>query len=76
MNWKIIAIIFIILFTIETLWISYGLYLIQKEEAQVNECYYNICSDYPEAQVQNNVCFCYELDLLGEYVIAKTEVIK
>ena len=76
MNWKVIAIIFMTLFILETAWIGLGWWLIVQEENQTNECYYNICADYPEALYESNVCYCYDYDLLGEFVVVETEYMK
>jgi len=76
MNWKVIAIVFIILFALETAWLGFGLYILMQEEAEAKECWYEICGEYPEALVENGVCFCYDYDVLGDYIIVKTEVMK
>ncbi len=60
-KWKIIAIIFIILFILETIFIvtifKVGLD-VQKEE---NICSINICSEYNSYHYDsiNNICYCY-----------------
>ena len=71
--WKTIAIIFIILFLAETSIFFIGYIQITKEETRTNKCYYDICSKYPEAIYENNVCYCYDYGVLGEFVVAKTE---
>ena len=76
MNWKIIAIIFICLFVSETAFMVWGLILVNQEEANINQCYYEICSEYPQAELEGDVCYCYDYDLLGDYVLVKTELIK
>ncbi len=73
MKWKTVAIIFIVLFVVETAWISYGMYLITSEEKAINECYYNICEAYVDATYDEGICSCYEYDLLGDLVVGKTE---
>jgi len=60
-GWKIIAIIFIVLFALETLlgiWvIGLGTQVIENE----NDCAYNICSDYETYYYDNyeQMCYCY-----------------
>ncbi len=63
-TWKTLAIIFIILFILETLFIiwvwDYGTNLVEKE----NECVYNICSNeeydsYIYDDVES-ICYCYK----------------
>ena len=61
-GWKVTAIIFIILFTIETtgliLLLNVGINSVEAE----NECAYNICEDYSTYQYDyvDNVCYCFE----------------
>jgi len=63
--WKVVAIIFIILFVLSaallTLWWSAGAKYIKDE----NTCAYNICSgsegyDSYQLDYTNNVCYCYK----------------
>ena len=75
-TWKTIAIIFIVLFILETAWICLGWYILITEENKTNECYYNVCSDYPEATYESGVCTCYDYDLMGEFIPVKTQLIK
>jgi len=75
-TWKIIAIIFIVLFVLETSFLTWSIMLVNKETEQANICWYDICGEYPEALYDSDVCTCYDYDLLGEYVVAKTEYMK
>lgn len=75
-RWKIIAILFIILFLVENLFIVWTYYVGLQEENKVIDCYYDICGDYPEAYYESDVCICYDYDVMGELVIAKTEIIR
>ena len=72
-GWKIIAIIFMILFVIETAWIVYSINSYQISADKSNNCLYNLCKEYPDAYYESNICYCYDYDLLGELVIAKIE---
>lgn len=73
-GWKILAIVFICLFIVENLFIGWGYSLVIEEEQKMNECYYDICEDYAEAEFVDNVCGCYSYDFeAGEYVLEKTE---
>lgn len=76
MDWKTIAVIFIILFLVETSFIAYGIVLNNQEVRQLKECYYDICSEYPNAELSEGVCFCYDYGVLGDWVLAKSEVMK
>ena len=73
MTWKNIAIVFIILFVLETGMIVWGIITVRAEEKNINECYYNICNNYEEAYYDDGVCHCYEYDVLGNLVKSKTE---
>ena len=67
-NWKKIAIIFIVLFVIETslfIWLFYGgsnetYYELSENE---NICYTGICGDYDDAYYDEleGVCYCYSI---------------
>ena len=73
-KWKVIAIVFISLFVLETAFILWGTYLVAKEERMIMECYYEICEDYSDAYLEDKVCSCYNYDLWGEnLVLAKQE---
>ena len=75
-KWKVTAIVFITLFTLLVAWIILGLVLIAQDTAKQEECFYNVCSDYPDAWIEGNICSCYDYDLLGELQVVHTEVIK
>lgn len=71
--WKTIAIIFMIITIIETAYLIWAVTLYTAETNRVNECYYNICGDYPDAYYESKVCYCYDYDLTGQPIVAKTE---
>jgi hypothetical protein len=75
-GWRTIAIIFIILFILENLLIAYGLYLINKEEKMIKECYYDICEEYPDASLNGDICTCYDYDLFGNLVNSKQRYLR
>lgn len=60
--WKVLAILFIILFLSETtfvIWfINLGIKTIEKE----NECSFNICEDFQSYSYDSveNICYCFE----------------
>jgi len=74
--WKTIAIIFIILFLIETCAVILGYHMVVAEEKRIALCYYEICGEYVDAQYDPEmaVCYCYEQDVLGNLIVAKTKV--
>ena len=61
-NWKVIAIVFIVLFTLETgliIWaFNVGTEMIDNEI----ECAYNICEDYQSYNYDDyeSMCYCFE----------------
>ena len=75
-NWKTIAIVFIILFLLETLVVTWSISYAIIEENKLTEFYYDICEKYPDAEYKSNVCVCYDYDISGELNIVKTEVLK
>jgi len=72
-KWKSIAIIFIILFVLETSLFVWAYSLSVKEEKMIMECYYDICEDYPDAYFEENLCSCIGYDLWGEEIVSKQE---
>ena len=71
-GYKVLAVVVIIvwLFTVGLVWWIYNLGV--QEYEQESECYYDLCNQYADAWLDNDVCFCYEYDMLGEAVVAKT----
>jgi hypothetical protein len=60
MSWKSIAIIFIILFILETLLFGYMFKLGIDESNKDQKCAINVCADYSSYIYDNNLCQCYE----------------
>jgi len=75
-RWKTIAIIFIILFLLETSFWVWAFWYDAKETALTNECYYDICEDYPDAWYDDKICSCYDYDVIGELIVVKQEYMK
>ena len=77
-RWKVIAIVFIVLFILENLFIGYEMYVYKKQRERTMECYYEICNNYPDADYRptDGLCVCYDYSLLGELDVAKTQIIK
>jgi len=75
-KWKTIAIIFIILFTVETLCLVTLNIIYASDEKKMNECYYDICEGYPDAYYESNICQCYGYDMFGELVITKEKYMR
>ncbi len=79
MNWKILAIILLVIVILENAFLAWGYSLVLEEdrlyaeqEQKMNVCYYETCSDYPEAWFENNVCSCYQVNTEGtDYEVAK-----
>ena len=75
-RWKLIAIIFIVLFVLETSFVLWGLKINADYERDYYSCMYDICEDYPYADYLEPICSCYDYDIMGELVIAKEDYIK
>lgn len=63
-KWKVTALIFIILFLAETIFLGYALSLANEDIEKENECAYNICEEgelylYYEFE---GICECYDED--------------
>ena len=75
-KWKVLAIIAMILFTlllIFNIWaVAYTNHNLKKE----NICFYDICAKYPDAYYLDNICTCYDYDVIGNLVVSKSEYMK
>lgn len=76
MNWKIVAIIFILLFVAETFFMIWSVMYSNSEEEKTLICYYDVCEEYPDAWYENNLCTCYDYDVLGDLIPVDWEIIK
>ena len=76
MNWKTLAIIFIIIAGLETAYIGWAFYYTISANNKINECYYEICNDFPDAQLNGDICSCFNYTLMGDLEVAKTEWMK
>ena len=73
-NWKIIAIVFVCLFVAENFLLGVGIYLVAQEENMLKECYYKVCEGYPDADLIDNICTCYEYDLIDNLIPVKHKI--
>lgn len=69
-KWKTIAIIFIILFVLETAFVGWALYEADQQIKKDNQCNFNLCKQYAAGYYDpyTDVCTCYDYDNLGSYV--------
>jgi len=65
-HWKTVAIIFIILFVLETAFIGWAIGYATDQDEKEKRCIVNICDGYPSYQYDmfEEICTCY--DYLGE----------
>jgi len=73
-HWKIVAIIFIVLFLLETSGWVYASWYVSREKNKDLVCYYEICADSIDALREGNLCSCYDYDLIGNLNIVKTKL--
>jgi len=73
MNYKILAIVFIALFLVENIFFGWAYYSTYQQNKKTNICFYDICEQYPEATYDNEICTCYDYDVLGNFVQVKTK---
>ena len=76
MKWKTIAIIFIVLFVVLLTYNVWAINYYYKENDRSNKCYYDICGEYADAWYSEKICYCYDYDLMGEQIIAKTKIME
>jgi len=72
-GWKVIAIIFILLFLVETTAFIFVFYIGNQYVKQKETCNYNICLNYDAFYFDSstNICYCYKNN-----EIAKQEYVK
>jgi len=60
-GWKIIAIIFIILFILETMFLIWAFNLGEQAEVNESKCVYSICDGFKSYQYDqySNMCYCF-----------------
>ena len=75
-TWKTIAIVFILLFVLETAYLGWSIISYNSEVNNYNECLYGICGEYPDAYYAEGICGCYDYGITGDLVLVKTEIIK
>ena len=76
MNWKLIAVIFIVIAILESILICYSLISYSNQIKETNECFWDICGDYPDAQYDNGICSCIDYDMFGNEIISHTEYMR
>lgn len=73
-NWKVLSIILIMILVLENVFIIYSINLVDKEKKDTLVCYYDVCKDYPQSTFVDNLCTCYEKDILGNFNPAHFEI--
>ncbi len=73
-SWKALAIIFMILFALETAYIIWAVDLYFQEKENTNICFNIICKEYDEAFYEAKVCDCYDYNsVIDTWEIVHTE---
>lgn len=75
-RWKAVAIVLIIFTLVMIAFTVVALIEEKNYTDKVNTCYYDICSTYPDAWYADDVCTCYDYDVLGDLMVEKEEYIK
>lgn len=76
MNWKIVAVVFLVVCFVETTYIVGTVISYNLQVDKSNECYYDICGDYPDAFYEESICTCYDYDVFGDYIIAEEKYMR
>ena len=73
--WRILAIIFIVLFAMLLIYNIYSVSVYNKSIKNQNICYYDICNNYTDAYYESTtqVCSCLNYDLLGNEQVVYTQ---
>jgi len=72
-GWKILAVTSTTMLLALIGILIWGTILNAEYEEKVSTCYYDICSGYEDAWFDQNVCYCYAYDVLGNEVVDYTE---
>lgn len=74
-GWKVTAIILMIVLALVLAFFYWSYTIAVDEEEKTMNCYYDICSEYPEAfyDVTDKVCSCYDYDVMGELKVTKNK---
>lgn len=72
-GWKVTAIVFIVITFLLGSLIVWAFHVASEEVKKTNECYWDFCSDYPHAEFYDDVCYCYDYDLTGQYILADSK---
>lgn len=75
-TWKTLAIIFGILFILETCFIIFSVKISIDEENKTHECYYDVCEEYPDAWYDDGICYCYDYDSEGNLEVERTKSLR
>ena len=70
-KWKVVAIIFIILFVLETFLVVYFGYSNINYKIKQEHCATTICSEYPAFTFEDSVCSCWDGNEIKYQVIVK-----
>jgi hypothetical protein len=73
-TWKVLAIVFMIIFVIENLFLLWMYFVIVEDYEKERMCHYDICKDYPSAYYEYDVCACYDYDILGNLEVVKYKI--
>jgi len=74
--YKILFIVLLVIFIIENIFWGFAIYMAIDDEKKTQECYYDICEDYPQAFYEDGLCSCYDWDLMGELQVVETEIMR
>ena len=72
-TWKAVAIVSIVVLIVLLISAMLIIRSADKELEKENLCYYEICGGYPDVDYQDKVCTCYDYDIVGYLIVAKTQ---
>lgn len=74
--WKVLAIIFMIYALLNISINVYDYYSYENYLEKEKTCAYDFCSESLEYIYEDDLCECYDLDLIGNYVLTKKTYLK
>ncbi len=75
-SWRTFAIVLLILFILQSLSIITSILNDFEQDQNEKSCSYDTCDGYDESEFDNEICYCYEYDLMGKLKVVKETWIK
>ncbi len=75
-TWRIACIFFIMLVVLASTIMLWANFYASSEIERMEECWYDVCSEYDDSELYGNDCYCYNFNEDGDYEIVFEKYIK